>query len=130
MSMSDNIADLLTRIRNAQKAKLLTTCVALSKFKINILDVLKLEGYIIDYIIDSKNKLIEIKLKYLKSEKPAIYVIKRVSKPGKRIYSSIRNLVGYYNNMGIYILSTSRGVMSDQEAKKQNVGGEIICKVF
>lgn len=130
MSMSDNIADMLTRIRNAQRSKLLHVSLPVSKLKVSLLKVLEKEGYIAGYKVDLSSKLIEIDLKYSAIGEAAICQIHRVSKPGRRIYSSISNLPGYYNNMGIHILSTSHGVMSDREAKKINVGGEVICKVF
>jgi small subunit ribosomal protein S8 len=128
--MSDNIADMLTRIRNAQRSKLLHVSLPVSKLKVSLLKVLEKEGYIAGYKVDLSSKLIEIDLKYSAIGEAAICQIHRVSKPGRRIYSSISNLPGYYNNMGIHILSTSHGVMSDREAKKINVGGEVICKVF
>ncbi len=130
MSMSDNIADMLTRIRNGQKSKLLNVSLPLSILKCAVLDVLKSEGYIDDYKKDAGSKVIDVSLKYSRTGQPAITEIHKVSKPGKRIYSSIKDLPGYFNNMGIHILSTSRGVMSDRQAKKENIGGEIICKVF
>ncbi len=130
MSMSDNIADMLTRIRNGQKSKLLNVVLPMSKLKCAILDVLKSEGYILGYATDSGKGVIDISLKYSRTGQPAICEIHRRSKPGKRVYCSISDLPGYFNNMGIHILSTSHGVMSDRKAKKQNVGGEVICKVF
>jgi small subunit ribosomal protein S8 len=128
--MSDNIADMLTRIRNGQKSKLLNVVLPLSSLKCTVLDVLKSEGYIVDYIKDEEKRIIDISLKYSRLGESAISEIHRVSKPGKRVYSSIKDLPGYFNNMGIHILSTSHGVMSDRQAKKSNVGGEVICKVF
>lgn len=130
MSMSDNIADMLTRIRNGQKSKLLNVALPMSNLKCTVLDVLKSEGFIVGYTKDVEKKVIDISLKYSRVGEPAISEIHRVSKPGKRIYSSINDLPGYFNNMGIHILSTSHGVMSDRQAKKVNVGGEVICKVF
>ncbi|NRB10478.1 MAG: 30S ribosomal protein S8 [Rickettsiaceae bacterium] len=130
MSMSDNIADMLTRIRNGQKSKLLQVGVPKSKMKCSILEVLKSEGFIIDYKADDKTGTIMVDLKYSNMGDPAICQIHRVSKPGRRVYSSIDDLKGYYNNMGIHILTTSQGVMSDRDAKKLHISGEIICKVF
>ena len=130
MSMSDNIADMLTRIRNGQKSKLLNVALPMSNLKCAVLDVLKSEGFILGYTKDIEKREINISLKYSRIGEPAISEIHRVSKPGKRIYSSINDLPGYFNNMGIHILSTSHGVMSDRQAKKVNVGGEVICKVF
>ena len=128
MAMSDNIADMLTRIRNGQKSKLLSVVLPFSRLKCAILKVLLSEGYISGYS-QNENEL-SISLKYSRLGEPAVNEIHRVSKPGKRIYSQIRNLPGYYNNMGVYILSTSHGVMSDRQARKLNIGGEVICKVF
>jgi small subunit ribosomal protein S8 len=128
--MSDNIADMLTRIRNGQKSKLLNVALPMSNLKCTVLDVLKSEGFIVGYTKDVEKRVIDISLKYSRVGEPAISEIHRVSKPGKRIYSSINDLPGYFNNMGIHILSTSHGVMSDRQAKKVNVGGEVICKVF
>ena len=130
MSMSDNIADMLTRIRNGQKSKLLNVALPLSNLKCAVLDVLKSEGFIVGYTKDIEKRAINISLKYSRVGEPAISEVHKVSKPGKRIYSSIEDLPGYFNNMGIHILSTSHGVMSDRQAKKVNVGGEVICKVF
>ena len=130
MSMSDNIADMLTRIRNGQKSKLLNVALPLSNLKCAVLDVLKSEGFIVGYTKDIEKRSINISLKYSRVGEPAISEVHKVSKPGKRIYSSIEDLPGYFNNMGIHILSTSHGVMSDRQAKKVNVGGEVICKVF
>ena len=130
MSMSDNIADMLTRIRSGQKSKLLNVALPASKLKCAVLDVLKSEGYIAGYAKNTEEKTIDISLKYSRVGSPAISEIHRVSKPGKRMYSSIADLPSYFNNMGIHILSTSHGVMSDREAKKLNIGGEVICKIF
>ncbi|MCC8417110.1 MAG: 30S ribosomal protein S8 [Rickettsia endosymbiont of Bryobia graminum] len=132
MSMTDSIADMLTRIRNGQKSKMMRVLVPGSKKKIAVLDVLKSEGYIAGYEVSNKGNIseIEVSLKYSITGKPAICEISRVSKPGKRVYSAIDKLKGYYNNMGIYILSTPKGVLSDRQAHIDKVGGEVICKVF
>lgn len=132
MSMTDSIADMLTRIRNGQKSKLISVSLHGSKIKCAILRVLEGEGYIKGYGVsrDKNIRQIEVYLKYSIKGNPAICKIDRVSKPGKRVYSSINKLKGYYNNMGIYILSTCRGVLSDREAQEHKVGGEVICKVF
>ena len=130
MSMTDNIADMLTRIRNGQKSKLLSVGMPASKLKCAVLDVLKGDGYIAGYTLNVEDKEISVELKYSRIGNPAICEIHKVSKPGKRMYSPISKLKGYFNNMGIHILSTSKGVMSDRDAKKHNVGGEVICKVF
>lgn len=132
MSMTDNIADMLTRIRNAYRSKLLNVSFPSSKLKTKILDVLRNEGYIKGYSFVQKDNVsyTEVTLKYSMNGEASVREIHRVSKPGKRVYSAIGDLKGYYNNMGIYILSTSHGVISDKEARLQKVGGEIICKVF
>lgn len=129
MSMSDSIADMLTRIRNGYRSKLMNVVVPVSRFKCSVLDVLKNEGYIVGYMINSSNNIV-VSLKYSSFGKPSISEIHRVSKPGKRVYSSMQDLPSYFNGMGIYILSTSFGVISSRLAKKKNVGGEVICKVF
>ena len=133
MSMTDTVADMLTRIRNAQKSKLVSMFVPHSKMKCAILEVLKEEGYISSYSVGDTgavSKEIEVCLKYSAQGKSAIQEIQKVSKPGKRMYSSIDILPGHYNGMGIYILSTSKGVLSDRQARQLRVGGEVICKVF
>lgn len=132
MSMSDTVADMLTRIRNGQKSKLINIVLPHSKLKCAILEVLKEEGFITQYnILTNKNiSQIEVELKYSQKGSPAICSIQKVSKSSKRIYSSIAALKGYYNSMGIYILSTPQGVLSDRKAHQLGVGGEIICKVF
>ena len=132
MSMSDPLGDLLTRIRNAHGARQ-TRCVApASRLKTDVLDVLKREGYIRAWSVQELRagiSLIEIELKYSEGE-PAIKEIKRVSKPGRRVYSKIKELPKFYSGLGISILSTPRGVMSDAEARAANVGGEVLCRVF
>jgi small subunit ribosomal protein S8 len=132
MSMTDNIADMLTRIRNAQKSKMVSVFVPHSKMKCAILNVLKEEGYIASYkeIEGASNiKGIDVDLKYSAQGKPVIQEIARVSKPGKRAYTHA-GMQSHYNGMGIYIISTSKGVLSDRAAHALGVGGEVICKVF
>lgn len=132
MSMSDVISDMLIRIKNAQKSKLVEVFVSHSRMKVAILDNLKKAGYIKGYNLLEANchKTIVIELKYLKNGSPAIVELKRISKPGKRIYSSVSDLGEYYSGMGVSILSTSSGVILCSLAKKLGVGGEVICKVF
>lgn len=133
MSMTDTLADMLTRIRNGQKTKLLFVPVPYSRTKCDILKVLQEEGYISSYIVKDVRagiKEIDVKLKYSTDGSPAIREITRVSKPGKRSYTVINDLQGYYNGMGIYILSTSRGVIPDRVARQLGIGGEVMCKVF
>jgi len=132
MSLSDPIGDMIARLKNAQMRNHKKVVLPSSKFKVKIADVLKTEGFIIDYKINEKddNKtILEINLKY-NFGSPVISVIERVSKPGRRIFSSAESLPKINNGLGIAIISTPKGVMSDMDARKQKVGGEIICKVF
>ncbi len=130
MSLSDPIGDMLARIKNAQMRNHSKVSLPSSKFKAKIADVLKSEGYIIDYKInDDKKPLIEINLKY-NSGNPVINTIERISKPGRRIFSSASSLPKINNGLGIAIVSTPQGVMTDVDARKKKLGGEIICKVF
>ncbi len=130
MSLSDPIGDMLARIKNAQVRNHSKVSLPSSKFKSKIVDVLKSEGYIIDYKInDDKKPSIEINLKY-NSGNPVINTIERISKPGRRIFSSASSLPKINNGLGIAIVSTPQGVMSDVDARKKKLGGEIICKVF
>ena len=130
MSLSDPIGDMLARIKNAQVRNHSKVSLPSSKFKAMIADVLKSEGYIIDYKInDDKKPSIEINLKY-NSGNPVINTIERISKPGRRIFSSASSLPKINNGLGIAIVSTPQGVMTDVDARKKKLGGEIICKVF
>ena len=130
MSLSDPIGDMLARIKNAQVRNHSKVSLPSSKFKSKIADVLKAEGYIIDYKInDDKKPSIEINLKY-NSGNPVINTIERISKPGRRIFSSTSSLPKINNGLGIAIVSTPQGVMTDVDARKKKLGGEIICKVF
>ncbi len=130
MSLSDPIGDMLARIKNAQVRNHSKVTLPSSKFKSKIADVLKAEGYIIDYKInDDKKPSIEIDLKY-NSGNPVINTIERISKPGRRIFSSASSLPKINNGLGIAIVSTPQGVMTDVDARKRKLGGEIICKVF
>ncbi|GAA0577673.1 30S ribosomal protein S8 [Caenispirillum bisanense] len=132
MSMTDPLGDLLTRIRNGQRARKSSVVTPASNLRANVLDVLQREGYIRGferYNIRQGIDEIRVDLKYLDGE-PVIKEISRVSKPGRRVYSKIKDLPKVYNGLGISILSTPRGVMSDHEARQANVGGEVLCKVF
>jgi small subunit ribosomal protein S8 len=132
MSMSDPLGDMLTRIRNGQRARQAVVASPASKMRANVLEVLKREGYIRGFSRqDLRPGVIELKieLKYIDGE-PVIREIARVSKPGRRIYSRIADLPRSYNGLGITILSTPRGVLSDNEARAAKVGGEILCRVF
>ena len=131
MNLSDPIGDMITRIRNAQsrtKSKVLTPG---SKLRRSVLEVLKSEGYIRDYSTvehDGRTEF-EIELKYFDGS-PVIRVIERVSKPGRRVYVSVRDLPRVHNGLGVAIVSTPKGVMADHAARDANVGGEILCTVF
>jgi len=131
MSLSDPIGDMLARIKNAQMRNHKKVELPSSNFKVKIADVLKSEGFVIDYKIENeKNKpVLMINLKY-HSGNPVISTIERVSKPGRRIFSSAESLPKINNGLGIAIISTPKGVMTDIDARKLKVGGEIICKVF
>ncbi len=131
MSLSDPIGDMIARIKNAQLRNHKVVMLPSSNFKISISEILKSEGYIIDYKVndDSKKPTLSINLKY-HSGNPVISTIERISKPGRRIFSSAESLPKINNGLGIAIISTPKGVMTDIDARKQKVGGEIICKVF
>jgi small subunit ribosomal protein S8 len=132
MTLVDPIGDMLTRIRNGQMRSLNKINIPFSNFRLKILEVLKKEGYIIDFNIDNgkqKIKFLSVNLKYYEGQ-PVIKEIKRVSKPGRRVYSKATSIPKVLNGLGVAILSTSKGVMSDTDAIKNNLGGEIICKVF
>lgn len=132
MTLSDPLGDMLTRIRNAQRAMKPVVRTPASKLRARVLDVLKREGYIRGFeIVDQGGgkREITIELKYHNGE-PVIRHIKRVSKPGRRVYAGVKELPQVYNGLGIAILSTPRGVLSDAEAREQHVGGEILCTVF
>jgi len=131
MSLSDPIADMLTRIRNAGRVGRKEVVVRASKICQGVADVLKSEGYIedCDRIDDSKQGLLRIKLKYSEEGDFVIREIKRISKPGRRVYSSKDELPDVLGGMGITVVSTSKGIMSDRKCRKENVGGELICVV-
>jgi small subunit ribosomal protein S8 len=132
MSLSDPLGDMLTRIRNGQKAGKATIVSPASKARASVLEVLKREGYIRGYEQadgDRGGTELRIELKYHEGH-PVIREIARVSKPGRRVYSKVTEIPRVFNGLGISILSTPRGVMSDNEARAANVGGEVICRVF
>ena len=131
MTMTDPISDLLTRIRNGQQVKKSSVTCPSSKMKIAILKVLKEEGFIRDFSESDgiKGNVIEISLKYFHGE-PVIKEIVRISKPGLRIYSSVKNMPVYKNNMGVSIVSTSKGVMTNFKAREINIGGEVLCRIY
>ena len=132
MTLTDPIGDMFSRIRNGQMRSLNSVNIPSSNFRQNILKILKSEGYINDYYIEKseKNKTnLKINLKYYEGD-PVIKEIKRISKPGRRVYSRATSIPKVMNGLGLAILSTPKGVMSDVEARKNNVGGEVICRVF
>jgi small subunit ribosomal protein S8 len=130
--INDPLGDLLTRIRNGQMAKKSAVTCPSSKHRISVLEVLKREGYINNFTVaDKGNGIAEltVELKYFEG-KPVIQEMARISKPGRRIYTKVKDFPRVYNGLGISILSTPRGVLSDKEAREANVGGELLCKVF
>jgi len=132
MSMNDPLGDMLTRIRNAQMRRKPKVSTPGSKLRAHVLDVLKTEGYIRGYsTTDFGNGRTEfdVELKYYDGQ-PVIRDIQRVSKPGRRVYSAVQAMPRVANGLGITIVSTPRGVMADHSAREQNVGGEVLCKVF
>ena len=132
MTLTDPIGDMFSRIRNGQMRSLQSINIPSSIFRQNILKILKNEGYISDYYIEkneNNKSFLKINLKYYEGD-PVIKEIKRISKPGRRIYSRATSIPKVMNGLGLAILSTPKGVMSDTEARKNNIGGEIICRVF
>ncbi|MEX0953770.1 MAG: 30S ribosomal protein S8 [Rhizobiaceae bacterium] len=132
MALSDPLGDMLTRIRNAYGRKKTKVSTPASRLRARVLDVMKSEGYIRDYAqidFDNGKSEIEIELKYFEGE-PVIREIARVSKPGRRVYASVKSIPQVANGLGIAILSTPKGVMADHEAREQNVGGEVLCQIF
>ena len=132
MTLTDPIGDMFSRIRNGQMRSLNSVEIPSSNFRKNILEILKSEGYIKDFFVSkSENNKVNLKitLKYYEGD-PVIKEIKRISKPGRRVYSRASSIPRVMNGLGIAILSTPKGVMSDVDARKNNIGGEIICKVF
>ena len=134
MTMSDSLGDMLTRIRNGQQARKTVVSTPGSRMRSNVLEVLKREGYIRGFTSSVSEQTVNaadlsIELKYYEGE-PVIREIKRVSKPGRRVYSKINDLPRVFNGLGISIISTPQGIMSDNEARAANVGGEVLCHVF
>jgi len=132
MAISDPIADMLTRVRNAAKAKFNSVDIPGSTVKIELAKILKTEGYIRNYkfLKDGKQGILRIYLKYGPAQSNVIYQLKRVSKPSRRVYVRCKEIKPVYNGLGIAILSTSKGVMTDKIARQEKVGGEIICHVW
>ena len=132
MTIVDPIGDMFTRIRNGQMRSLNSVEIPASKFRSKILDILKSEGYINNYFLESSEnnkKIIKVNLKYYEGN-PVIKEIKRISKPGRRVYSRANSIPKIQNGLGLAIISTPQGVMSDVDARKNNIGGEVICKLF
>ena len=132
MTMTDPLGDMLTRIRNAQGRRKTKVTTPASTLRVRVLDVLKAEGYIRDYTrvdYDNGKSELEIELKYVEGA-PVIREIARVSRPGRRVYVSVKSIPNVANGLGISILSTPKGVMADHEAREQNVGGEVLCQIF
>ncbi len=132
MTMSDPLGDMLTRIRNGQKAGMKKILCPFSSMRASVLNVLKDAGFIRDYkeqLGATGHKELSIELKY-DSGQPVIRELRRVSKPGRRIYTAAREMPRFYNGLGVTIVSTPQGVMDDQKAREQNVGGEVLCQVF
>ena len=132
MTLTDPIGDMFSRIRNGQMRSLNSIEIPSSNFRRNILEILKKEGYIKDYFIEkseNNKQSLKISLKYYEGD-PVIKEIKRISKPGRRVYSRATSIPKVMNGLGLAILSTPKGVMSDSEARRNNVGGEVICRVF
>lgn len=131
MAVTDPIADFLTRIRNASKAKLFRVDIPASQLKIKIAEILKNENFIHDFSIieDNKQNIIRIHLKY-RNGVPAISGLKRISKPGLRIYKPVEELPRVLNGLGISVISTSKGLLTDKQAREMSVGGEILCNIW
>lgn len=132
MAMSDPISDMLTRIRNAGKAKFNSVDVPGSKLKTELAKVMKDEGYIRNYkfLKDNKQGILRVYLKYDQEQKPVICSLTRVSKPSRRVYVRGNEIEPVYNGLGITILSTSKGILSDKQARNANVGGEVLCTIW
>jgi small subunit ribosomal protein S8 len=132
MAISDPISDMLTRVRNAAKAKFNSVDVPGSTLKIELAKILKSEGFIRNYkfLKDGKQGILRIYLKYGTGQSNVIYGLKRVSKPSRRVYVRSKEIKPVFNGMGIAILSTSKGVMTDKKARQEQVGGEVLCQVW
>ena len=132
MGMTDPIADMLTRIRNANQNKSAEVIIPASKIKLEILNVLKNEGYIneVEFVEDGKQGSIKVALKYTEKKERVIKGIKRISKPGLRVYASVTDMPKVLTGLGIAVVSTSKGVMTDREARKEHLGGEVLAYVW
>lgn len=133
MSMQDPISDMLTRIRNGYMAQLTTVDMPQARMKVELARILKREGYILDYTSEARGqnqKTLRVYLKYTADRKPVLQGVKRMSKPSLRQYVGARNIPRVLGGLGVAILSTSSGILSDREARKNNVGGEVLCYVW
>ena len=132
MVMTDPIADMLTRIRNANELKYTTVEMPGSKEKAAFLEVLKNEGFIADYVVTTENgkSTIKVTLKYSQTKERVIKGLKRISKPGLRVYATVEDLPKVLNGLGIAVISTSKGIMTDKQARKENIGGEVLCYIY
>lgn len=132
MSMSDPIADMLTRIRNGGKAKFNSVEIPGAKIKLELAKLMKNEGFIRNYkfVKDNKQGILKVYLKYGSDQSHAIYGIQRISKPSRRMYLKSKDVKAVLSGMGVAVLSTSKGMLTDSQARKENVGGEIICKIW
>ena len=132
MTMSDPIADMLTRVRNAAKARFNSVDIPGSTLKIELAKIMKDEGFIRNYkfLKDDKQGILRIYLKYGQGRESVIYGVKRISKPSRRVYVKSKDVKSVMNGMGVAILSTSKGVMTDKKARSENVGGEILCNIW
>ena len=132
MTMTDPVADMLTRVRNAAKARFNSVDIPGSKMKVDIAGILKDEGYIRNYkfIKDGKQGILRIYLKYGSGQESVIYGLTRISRPSRRVYVKSKDIKPVFNGLGTAIISTSRGIMTDRKARKENLGGEIICNIW
>ncbi len=132
MAMTDPIADMLTRVRNAGKAKFNSVDIPGSKIKVELAKVMKDEGFIRNYkfIKDNKQGILRVYLKYADDQSHVIQELVRISKPSRRVYVGAEDIKSVYNGLGVAVLSTSKGVITDKQARKENVGGEVLCNIF
>jgi small subunit ribosomal protein S8 len=132
MAISDPIADMLTRIRNGAKAKFSSVDIPGSTLKVELAKILKNEGFIRNYkfLKDGKQGILRVYLKYGPGQSSVVYQLKRISKPSRRVYVKSKDIKPVYNGLGIAILSTSKGVMSDRTARREKVGGEVLCHIW
>jgi len=132
MAMTDPVSDMLTRIRNAGKAKFNSVDIPGSNLKTELAKLLKNEGFIKNYkfIKDNKQGILRVYLKYSADNKSAIYQLERVSKPSRRVYMKSKDIKPFYNGTGVAVISTSKGIMTDKRARNENIGGEVLCRVW